>query len=106
MTTKVNGATPAELFAEAIKGTVEEAVTPVLEEMAEMEVRFNGRLDGLQSQINDASEGLQSQINGLQGQIHGLQGQVTGLQGQVNGVARDVESLKRGGLPKQHQPPA
>lgn len=49
MTTKVNGATPAELFAEAIKGTVEEAVTPVLDEMAEMEVRFNGRLDGLQS---------------------------------------------------------
>ncbi len=99
MTTKFNGATPAELFAEAIKGTVEEAVTPVLEEMAEMEVRFNGRLDGLQSQINDASEGLQSQINGLQGQV-------TGLQGQVNGVARDVESLKRGGLPRQHQPPA
>ena len=50
MTTKFNGTTPAELFAEAIKGTVEEAVTPVLEELAEMEVRFNGRLDGLQSQ--------------------------------------------------------
>ena len=36
MTTKFEGATPGELFAEAFKRTVEQAMEPVLERMAEL----------------------------------------------------------------------
>ena len=69
MTTKFNGATPSELFAEAIKRTVEEAISPMLDTVAEMETQHNEKLDSvrdqLQSHITSVQQDLLTQIGGI-----------------------------------------
>ena len=77
MATKFNGAAPSELFAEAIKRTMEEAINPMLDMMADLEKRQSAELNSvrtdLHQHITSSVEELQSHIGGISKKVDAMQ---------------------------------